>query len=141
MKVPSIKDLRKKTGCKRRGILYKLHDYLAYFPAKLLLYTPLTANQITMLWIFIQFISALFLLTGKYMPMLIGLVVFQSMFILDCADGIVARYKKQFSLNGIYLDYLGHYINNPTLLICLSIGLSRMYDTVLFILIGLVVFT
>jgi len=133
----SIKELRSKTKSNRRGYFYKLMDYLAYYPAKLLLYTKMSPNQITIFWIIIQIAAALSLTTGIPRIMFLSLVIFQSMFILDCSDGIIARYKKQFSLNGIYLDHLGHYIANPTLLICYGIGVFRMSSDIAFIFIGI----
>ncbi|HLC96389.1 MAG TPA: CDP-alcohol phosphatidyltransferase family protein [Candidatus Nanoarchaeia archaeon] len=133
----SIRELRKRTQSKRRGLLYTLHDYLAYFPAKLFLYTSLTANQITVLWIVVQFAAALFMATGDRVTMIIALVVFQAMFIIDCTDGIVARYKKQFTINGIYLDYIGHYVNNPTLLISLGYGVSLIQNNFWYLFVGI----
>lgn len=138
MKTPTIKELREKTSSKRRGYVYNVIDYLAYYPAKLFLYTPITPNQITLLWIVIQIISALFLISGEYIITLVALLIFQSMFILDCSDGIVARYKKQYSLNGIYLDHLGHYIADPLLLICFSMGVFNQYQSPIYLLFGLI---
>lgn len=138
MKSPSIKELREQGKKKRKDIIYTFMDYLAYYPAKLFLYTPMTANQITVFWIILQFISALFLTSGKYYVMLIAIIFFQLMFILDCSDGIVARYKKQFTLNGIYLDYLGHYINNPTLLIALGIGVANIEKNYIYVFVGVI---
>ena len=133
----TIKELRAVTQSKRRDFIYSLMDYLGYYPAKILIETKITANQITILWIVGQVISSLFVMYGTYWSMLLGVVSFQLFFILDCTDGIVARYKKQFSLNGVYLDYLGHYINNPLLLISLGIGVFRMNGDVYAVFIGI----
>ena len=131
----SIKELRK-AGTKRKDPIYAFMDYLAYYPAKLFLYTSLTANQITVIWIIGQIIAALFLTSGDYLTMVIALVAFQAMFVLDCTDGIIARHKKQFTLNGIYLDYIGHYIANPLLFICLGIGIANITHNVLYVFLG-----
>lgn len=136
-KVPKIKELRELAKHTRRDFIYSFIDYLAYYPAKLFLYTPLTANQITIIWIFAQVIAALFLASGNNLTMLIALVIFQLMFILDCSDGIVARYLKQFSLNGVYLDCLGHYITNPLLLICYGIGVFRIQHQWVYFFLGI----
>lgn len=133
----TIKELRKLSKTKRRDLVYSFVDYLAYFPAWLFLHTPLTANQVTVIWIIGQIVSALFVAKGTWLSMLMGVTAFQLFFILDCSDGIVARYKKQFSLNGIYLDYLGHYIANPLLLICLGIGAFRNTGDILPVLLGI----
>ncbi len=138
MKIPTIGQLRKRTKSKRRGLIYPVVDYLAYYPARLFLYINLTPNQITVLWILVQIVSAFFLLAGDYIITLVALLVFQSMFIIDCADGIVARYKNQFSLNGVYLDRLGHYVADPFLLVCFGLGLYNSTGNLLFIMLGIV---
>lgn len=136
--VPSIKELRSLAQAKREGIIYKAVDYLAYYPAKLFLYTNITPNQITILWAVIQIISTFFLLKGDYWTTIIALLVYHSMFILDCTDGIVARYKKRFSLNGHYLDDMGHYFANSLLLIFFTIGTYRQHHHPIYLLFGLI---
>lgn len=134
--VHSIKELRAQAEAPRVGWVYRLVNYLAYYPAKLFLYTSLTPNQITILWAIIQVISTFFLIKGDYLTTIIALLVFHSMFILDCTDGIVARYRKQFSLNGIYLDNIGHYVANSCLLIFFTIGTFRQHPKMIYILFG-----
>ena len=135
--MPTIKELRSLSQSKRRDPIYTFMDYLAYYPAKILLYTSLTPNQITIMWILGQIIAALFLITGDHLIMTLAVLAFQCMFILDCTDGIVARYRKKFSLNGIYLDYLGHYIANPLLLVCYGIGVFKIERNIIFLLLGI----
>lgn len=134
--VPSIKELKELGKSQRRDFIYRFIDNLAYYPAKLLLYTHLTANQVTVIWIIGQIIAALFVASGDYLTMVFALLAFQAFFVIDCSDGIIARYKKQFTLNGIYLDYLGHYITNPLLLICLGIGAARAYQEIAYLFMG-----
>ena len=133
----TVKELRELSKRKRRDFIYSFMDYLAYYPAWLFLHTPLTANQVTLIWIIGQLISALFVAKGTWLSMFLGVTAFQLFFILDCSDGIIARYKKQFSLNGIYFDYLGHYIANPLLLICFGIGTFRITGKILPLLLGI----
>lgn len=135
--VPTIKELKELGKSRRRDFLYRFIDNLAYYPAKLLLYTNLTANQVTVIWIVGQIIAALLMASGDYLTMVLALLAFHGFFIIDCSDGIIARYKKQFTLNGIYLDYLGHYITNPLLLICLGIGAARMQQDSIYLFIGI----
>ncbi len=134
--MPTIKELQSKAHSERRDILYRIMGYLAYFPAKILIYTPLTPNQVTILWIIGQLASALLLLSGTLKSMLLGLILFQAFFVLDCTDGIMARYKKQFSLNGIYLDRVGHYIADPFLLLCYTWAVFKMYNDTIYLAIG-----
>ena len=135
--MPTIKQLKLTCKNKRRDPFYSFVDYLAYYPAKLFLYTPITPNQITVIWIIGQIISTFFIMSGDIHTMIIALVAFQFMFVLDCSDGIVARYKKKFSLNGIYLDHLGHYLCNPLLLISFGIGTYKIYGEEIYLFLGL----
>ncbi len=122
-KTPPIKELREKyTKHDAQGYILRACDYLAVYPAKLLLYTPLTPNQITVLWIFIKIIMAMLLITGNYTVSVIAILLFQLASIIDGSDGIVARYRKHYSLNGKYLDLFGHYFCNSLILITLAVG-------------------
>lgn len=134
----SIKDMKELAGKKRRDILYSFADHLAYYPAKLLLKTKITPNQVTIFWILGQVVSALFLASGERITMIISLIMFQTFFILDCTDGIMARFRKDFSLRGEYLDYLGHYVANPVLLGALTIGVYKIHGEAFYLIAGVV---
>lgn len=122
-KIPKIKELRKKYGkISTNGFLNPMCDFLAFYPAKIFLYLPLTPNQITVLWIVIKLIMLAFIAQGGYWNTIIALFVFQLASIIDGVDGIVARYRKHYSLNGLYIDYIGHYLCNSLLLIALAFG-------------------
>jgi len=123
--MPTIQELKKSAHTPRRDLMYRFMGNLAYYPAKVLIYFPITPNQVTILWILGQILSSLLLLSPNFIHKIIGLIAFQSFFIIDCSDGIIARYKKQFSLNGIYLDRVGHYIANSVLLICYTISIYQ----------------
>ena len=121
--VPSIKDLRKIASKKStNGFLNPMCDFLAFYPAKVFLYLPLNPVQITVLWVVIKIVTALLLVRGGYWFTLISLSIFQLASILDGVDGIVARYRKDYSYNGVLLDYFGHYFCNSLLLVCLALG-------------------
>ena len=134
--MPTIKELQSKAHSERRDIMYRFIGYLAYFPAKILIHLPITPNQVTILWIIGQIASSLLLLSAAKMQMLLGLVLFQAFFVLDCTDGVMARYKRQFSLNGIYLDRLGHYLADPFLLLCYTWTVFRIYNDSIYLIIG-----
>src|SRR3989344_1393595 len=122
-KIPPIKELRKLAGKKSTaGFLNPMCDFLAFYPAKVFLYLPFNPVQITVIWILIKIITALLMTSGNVMLTIISLFIFQLASILDGVDGIVARYRKDYSYNGIYLDYIGHYLCNSLLLICLALG-------------------
>ncbi len=125
-KAPSIKQLRKAASKQStNGFLNPMCDYLAFYPAKLFLYLPISPVQITILWIMIKILMAMLLIKGGYLLTLSALVIFQLASILDGVDGIVARFRKDYSYNGIYLDYVGHYLCNSLLLLGLAAGIYR----------------
>ncbi len=134
--MPTIKELQRRAHSDRRDLMYRFIGYLAYFPAKVLIHLPITPNQVTILWIIGQIASSLLLLTATTTSMLLGLVLFQAFFVLDCTDGVMARYKRQFSLNGIYLDRLGHYLADPFLLASYTWAVFRLYNDSLYVIIG-----
>jgi len=111
-------------------------DFLAFYPAKLLLYTPLTPNQITILWVLIKLAMLPFIAFGNHLTIIVSLLVFQLASILDGSDGIVARFRKKFSLNGTYIDLFGHYICNSLLLIALSIIAYRQTANSSYLILG-----
>ncbi len=122
--VKELMDLAKRDN-KASGIILPACDYLSYYFSKPFLYLPLTPNQITILWIAIKLAATAFMVLGNYWTTIIALLVFQIASILDGVDGVIARYRMHFSLNGIYLDYIGHYLCNSILFIALSFGLFR----------------
>ena len=142
-KVPSIKELHEKyQKHNAKGLILRSCDFLAVYPAKVLLYFPLTPNQITILWIFIKIIAAFFVMTGEYLTSVIAILIFQSASIIDGSDGIVARVRKHYSLNGTYIDIFGHYFCNSLILISIAIGIFRQTGNVwYFVPAGIAVFT
>lgn len=97
--------------------------------------TSITANHITFLSIICGVLGSLFLMIGLPLYFFVGALFFHLGFILDCVDGEVARIKKQQSIKGIYLDTLGHYLVNPLRFIGLTIGLSKIYPSYIYLII------
>lgn len=101
----SIKELRKICQ-KKGGADYYIRSYSIYL-TKLFLYTKLTPNQITILWIFIGLIGTSLFFIGNYLYNVIaGLLIFLALS-LDFVDGEVARYRKKQSWYGEFLDWVG----------------------------------
>ncbi|TSC79433.1 MAG: CDP-alcohol phosphatidyltransferase [Parcubacteria group bacterium Gr01-1014_29] len=90
----------------------------------LLLHTPLTPNAITLLSILSGVGGAYLLLCPDWKVKLAALFLFYLNLLLDRVDGEMARYKKQFSLKGIYLDELNHYVIPPLFFLSLAWGLK-----------------
>jgi len=81
--------------------------------------TPISANQVTILQEIIGVAGAIFFAFGKFV---IGSLLLQLGYILDCSDGEVARWKNQQSERGKFLDLIGHMIVIPFYYFGLGIG-------------------
>lgn len=92
-----------------------------YF-TKLLLYTRITANQTTFLFILIGIVAALLFIFGDCWHVLGGAIVLQLWYIFDHVDGEIARYRKQTSLTGVYLDCMAHFIVHPLVFMGITLG-------------------
>jgi len=86
-------------------ITRKITPYLTW----LLLLTPITANQVTVLQTVVGVLGGVLLATGNSLVRLAGLLCLQIGYMLDCVDGEIARYRKSESVNGVYIDLIGHY--------------------------------
>lgn len=91
---------------------------------RLFLRTPITPNTITLLSILSGLYGAYVLLSPDWKLKLLALLFFYLHLLLDRVDGEIARYKQQFSLKGIYLDELNHYIIPPLFFLSLAWGLK-----------------
>lgn len=76
----------------------------------LLVRTPVTANQLTGLMILIGLAAAVAVTVPSlgWAVIAVGLVLLY--FLLDLCDGEVARWRRQTSVTGVYLDRVGHYM-------------------------------
>jgi phosphatidylglycerophosphate synthase len=89
-----------------------------------LMRTPLTPNGASLASILFGASGALLLLYPAWEIKLAALLLFYFHLLFDRVDGELARYKHVFSLKGIYLDELNHYIIPPLFFICLAWGLK-----------------
>lgn len=82
-----------------------------------------SANQVQIFSLLISLSGAYFFFTTNYM---IGFLLYQLHFILDCCDGELARYYGTVSYIGLFQDRLMHMISEPILFISLAIGLGNI---------------
>ena len=83
--------------------------------------TRLTPNAVTWLMIAVGVAAAVLLAIPGVLPALGAVVLIQLQILLDCSDGELARWRRQFSPVGIYLDRLGHYVTETLFPIALGI--------------------
>lgn len=69
--------------------------------------TPVTPNQITFAAFFLALAACgILLVVPGHAGLLVGVVVFQLSYVLDCADGMLARWRNIQSTQGHLLDFL-----------------------------------
>ena len=79
-------------------------------------WTPLSADAVTVGAILCGLGGALAFLVVAPATYLLGIVLLQVAYLLDTADGEVARVRGTSSRRGAYLDLIGHSLQNRTLL-------------------------
>ena len=119
----SISEIRRHAATQRRGY-ERFLDFFANYVVKIALFCRLTPTQLTFFWVIVQFFAPLFFTFGSYFSFVLGIVLFQCMFIVDLSDGKLFRFSKagvkhKKPLFPKYLDHLGHYIKNAFLFIFL----------------------
>lgn len=92
--------------------------YVTYFALRL----GLTANHVTVLQTLAGVAGAVLLAFPAPLMRLLGVLLLQFGFVLDNVDGEVARFCKQVSVTGKFLDVVGHEIVIPFMFFGLGIG-------------------
>ena len=121
--IPSISELRTITQAAKRHNTdwhYVIHRRLSIYITWLLLHTSLTANQVTLFSFLCGLLGAVVVVIVPGWWNVSGFILFYGYFILDKVDGEIARFRKQRSLRGMCLDYIGHIMIPP--LVPLSVG-------------------
>ena len=133
MTIPeSIRELREKLQKNQLGhpILQRV---LSIYITRAILPTRITANQVTVAMLLVGVASAVPFFYGH-----IGWGLFLSYLciLLDASDGEVARYRKSYSLRGIYLDLVNHLAIQSWFFLALGYAVAEtqtgaMHDVVL----------
>jgi phosphatidylglycerophosphate synthase len=131
MKV-SIDELKKRyleTKANEKGWIwtYYVRRPISYYLAIFFLYFDISANKVTLLFIFTGIIGSLLLAVGDYTISISGALLIELAIILDCVDGNIARVKRPTVL-GNTLDTWGGEIILVLSMSMLGIGLSVKDD-------------
>lgn len=121
----SIKELRVKLQTNVLG-----HPILQRVPSiyltRMFLATNITANQVSAAMIIIGVISGIVVAFGYIW---VGLALVYLSLVLDAVDGEIARYRKIFSLRGIFLDLVNHLVVFGTFFLGLTFMVSEVWTT------------
>lgn len=117
------------------------NTYVARPPAAavvaLLAGTRVTPDQVTLFaFVVAMAAAACVIVLPGYWGFLIAIVVFELSYVLDCVDGMLARWRGTASATGHLLDFLMDEIKAFVLLGAISVRLFRERQDTLFLLIG-----
>lgn len=118
---PGLKERRNEEHWAGRLYMRSLSPYFAWVSLRL----GFSPNQLTYLMMLSGIAAGVTVSlpldgTGHLWTALGGAVLIQIYLLLDCVDGEVARYLRQTSVAGVFLDRIGHYLSEVSLLIGLG---------------------
>jgi phosphatidylglycerophosphate synthase len=135
---PSIAELRAATqpeslfarnsGEHWAGRLY-VRRFSPYLTRRLLP-TRVTPNAVTWAMVAVGVLAAAVLTLPGALAALAAALLIQLQILLDCVDGELARWRRQFSPAGIYLDRFAHFLTETALPIALGIRADGGWDEI-----------
>lgn len=100
--------------------------------------TRVTPNQITLSAVFVALLSvAVLLAVPGYWGLLLAVLIFEVSYVLDCADGMLARWRGSASAVGHLLDFLMDELKAFFLLAAVAVRLFREQSDTRYLLLGL----
>lgn len=132
----SIKELRKllqeekvnPIGWRRPWGYKKFQRGPSIYLTRLLLPLGVTPNQVTAVSLLLGLVGCLLLLKFTWYFKLAGLLFLYLNILTDKVDGEIARYRKTYSLRGVYWDEINHLIIPPFFWVALVFGISKIYS-------------
>ncbi|XVQ15964.1 CDP-alcohol phosphatidyltransferase family protein [Spirillospora sp. CA-255316] len=118
---PGLKDRRNEEHWAGRLYMRDLSPYFAWLAMRM----GFSPNQLTYMMMACGVAAGVVVSlpatgTGVLWTALGGALLIQVYLLLDCVDGEVARYLRQTSVAGVFLDRIGHYLSEVSLLIGLG---------------------
>jgi hypothetical protein len=100
--------------------------------------TRVTPNRITLASLVVAGCAvAIWLAVPGYLGLVLGVLVFELSYVLDCADGMLARVRGIASPAGHLLDFLMDELKAFAILAAIAVRLAMDHDDILFLQIGL----
>ncbi len=135
--VESIKELREicyaNSKYKRPMYMELITMKFSIYITKLLLYTPIKADQVTISMILLAVLGSVLMSFGTLKLLLIGILIIHFTVVLDNVNGEIARYRKEGNMIGTFLEFLYHEITATLVFFLLAYGvfLQTGYKSVL----------
>ena len=86
------------------------------------------ANQVTLASLGVAFVAALAFVLGNRVGLVIGAILVQAAYVLGCADGEIARYTRQLSQFGGWLDAVSERVKEYLIYAGLAVGAVQAGD-------------
>ena len=100
--------------------------------------TRITPNQITLSAVFVALAAVGLLIAWPgHLGLIVAVLVFELSYVLDCADGMLARWRQTASPVGHLLDFLMDELKAFCLLAAVAVRLFQEQQDVRFLLLGL----
>lgn len=100
--------------------------------------TKITPNQITLMsYVVAMLAAALVVCAPGHVGLIVAVLVYQASYVLDCADGMLARWRGIQSTPGHLLDFLMDELKAFAILAAVAVRLYRDSQNEWFLLIGL----
>ncbi|MFG2089264.1 MULTISPECIES: CDP-alcohol phosphatidyltransferase family protein [unclassified Spirillospora] len=136
---PGLRDRRNEEHWAGRLYMRDLSPYFGWIALRL----GFSPNQLTYLMMASGVLAGVVVSlpasgTGALWTALGGAVLIQVYLLLDCVDGEVARYLRQTSVAGVFLDRIGHYLSEIALLIGLGFAAQGGWESGGWVELGLV---
>ena len=110
--------MQRRNGEHWAGLLYM--RWISLRVTRLLISSPISANGYTYLMTVAGLASGPALLIPGVTGAILGALLIQVYLLLDCVDGELARWRKQTSITGVYLDRIGAYLSEAAFLVGLG---------------------
>ncbi len=125
--VESVKDLKeicyKESKGRRPLYMEWVTMKISIYVTKLILYTPIGADQVTIGMVLLAILGSIFMGFGTLKLILIGILIIHFTVILDNVNGEVARYRKEGSMTGTFLEQYYHELSVPLIFFSLGFGI------------------
>ncbi|WP_018653491.1 CDP-alcohol phosphatidyltransferase family protein [Actinomadura flavalba] len=135
---PGLKDRRNEEHWAGRLYMRSLSPYFSLVALRL----GFSPNQLTYLMMISGVLAGVVVAlpvtgTATLWTALGAAFLIQVYLLLDCVDGEVARYLRQTSVAGVYLDRIGHYLSEVALLVGLGFAAQGGWETGGYVELGL----
>ena len=138
-RVITIADIRRRSAPSQKKWMVDKNNFwasyvikkISYHPTWLFLKLGLSANQITLMSLIVPCIGCGFLAFGNYIGVIIGAVLANTFVLLDCIDGMVARYNGKASNYGTFLETVVWAVFSVLFFISVGISAFNYPDPVL----------